>query len=172
MHNSGSNLCLRKWPAVLVSAVVVAVSASSSMAGHDPVCNAVTIVLTELQTLEFGSNAGDGTSTGTVIVTPTGAKTVTGGVFDFGGSPSEASWRINAKKQCNVILTLPVSSTVMSGGDNTTVDTFTRSTNSTNPITIPNSSKITIKIGATLQVGTGQAAGTYSGTYLISVNYD
>ena len=40
---------LRQWAAVIVPAVGVGIWASSSMAGHDPVCEAVTIVLTELR---------------------------------------------------------------------------------------------------------------------------
>ena len=172
MHASDRTRNLRRWAAVIVPAVVVGIWASSSMAGHDPVCEAVTIVLTELGTLEFGSVAGDGSSSGTVIINPdTGAKTVTGGAVDFGGTPSAAaSWQIAGSKQCTVILTFPASITVTSGGDTTTVDTF--NPDLTNPILIPNSGKITFKVGATLNVGVNQAAGTYTGTFNVNVIYE
>ena len=105
-----------------------------------------------------------------MIVSSAGVKTVTGGAVDFGGTPSEASWRIAGKKQCTVILTFHASITVTSGGDTTTVDTF--NPDLTNPILIPNSGKITFKVGATLNVGINQAAGTYSGTFNVNVDYE
>ena len=170
MHMSDLTRSLRKWAAVVPPAVGVGVWASSSMAAHDPNCT-TTITLTELVgILEFGSVAG-GSSTGTVIVSSAGVKTVTGGAVDFGGTPSAAaSWQIAGSKQCTVILTFPASITVTSGGDTTTVDTFTPDL--TNPILIPNSGKITFKVGATLNVGVNQAAGTYTGTFNVNVIYE
>ena len=169
MHVSDLTRSLRKWTAVVAPAVGIGVWASSSMASHDAACTTTITLTNPVATIEFGSVAG-GSSTGTVIVSSAGVKTVTGGAIDFGGTPSEASWQINGKKQCTVILTFPASITVTSGGDTTTVDTF--NPNLTNPILIPNSAKITFKVGATLNVGVNQAAGTYTGTFSVNVDYD
>jgi hypothetical protein len=57
---------------------------------------------------------------------------------------------------------------VTSGANNMTVDTFT-----TNPATYTTNSSgaLTLDVGATLHVGANQTAGSYAGTYTMTVSY-
>jgi len=49
-----------------------------------------------------------------------------------------------------------------------TVDTFTSTPSGTGTLT---GGAETLNVGATLQVGIGQATGSYTGTYSVTVNY-
>ncbi len=66
-------------------------------------------------------------------------------------------------------ITLPSSATLTSGGNTMTVDTYTDDAGATP--TLPGGSD-TFNVGATLNVGADQAKGSYSGTFLVTVNYD
>ncbi len=114
--------------------------------------------------LEYGSAAGDADLAGTVVVSPAENKTVTGGVFDFGGNVAAALYVIvTTNDGGSYSCTLPGSIQVTSGGNSVTVDTFTA-----NPPLIGNmpgnDNEIEMFIGATVHVAAGQAAGNYSGT--------
>jgi hypothetical protein len=128
------------------------------------------IAITWAQDLEFGTLAGDGTSAGTATINPvTGAKTVTGGVYDFGGISNAAVFDVTGKKNRAFTITLPASITLTSGGNTMTLNGFT-----SNPSlvgTLDNNGAATVTVGATLQVGVGQAGGAYSGIFNITVDY-
>lgn len=158
-----------KFSLVILACLFIGVS--SPAFAPPVVCGDTPLILTELTPLEFGSVAGDANSPGTVVINPnTGAKTLTGAAVDFGGSDSPATWRIEGDKQCNVIVTLPGTITMTSGGGSMDVRDFTSS--SPNPVTIPNSRKIDIEVGATGDVGVNQGAGSYTGSYTFTVNYE
>ena len=118
--------------------------------------------------LEYGSAAGDADLAGTVVISPAGAKTVTGGVFDFGGFHQPADFQVKTQTAGeSYSCTLPGSITLTSGANTMTLDTFTA-----NPPLVgsmdPGSTVIRIKIGATVHLATGQAAGNYSGTFTLT----
>ncbi len=118
--------------------------------------------------LFFGSAAGDADLAGTVVVSPTAAKTVTGGAFDFGGLVQAAQFQIKTDNDGEPYsCTLPSSFQVFSGGDSMTVDTFTTS----HPLVgsmDPGSNVILMNIGATVHLAAGQAAGNYSGSFTLT----
>ncbi len=66
-------------------------------------------------------------------------------------------------------ITLPSSAILTSGGDTMTVDTYTDDAGAT-PTLVGGSD--TFNVGATLHVGATQAAGTYSGTFSVTVHYN
>ena len=113
--------------------------------------------------LAFGLAAGDVGLPGTVVISPAGAKTVTGGATDLGGADGAARFRVSGTKNTSYSCTLPGSILVTSGANSATVDTFTTSPGLTG--NLGPSGKVTIDIGATLHLAAGQAAGTYSGTF-------
>jgi hypothetical protein len=58
--------------------------------------------------LKFGVFASDIDYSGTVVINAsTGAKTTTGGVFDFGGASSPAVFLIRGRPDANVVVDLP-----------------------------------------------------------------
>lgn len=124
-----------------------------------------------MQDMAFGTLAGDGTLAGTAVINPsTGVKSVTGGVFDLGGIHNPAIFEVKGDKNTTFNITLPGAVTLTSGGNSMTLNNFTSSPSGSGVPTGPNG-KVDVTVGATLQVGVNQAAGTYSGVFTVTVNY-
>ncbi len=132
--------------------------------------------------LDFGTMIR-GTTAGTVVVPPTGARTVTGGVTLAPGTfgPSRFAG-YGAPGQTVQISVASNSITInrVGGGGSMTVDTFmigsspTWSAITTAPtnFTIGSSNGIfNFAMGATLRVGANQAPGDYNGTFTVILNY-
>ena len=115
--------------------------------------------------MDFGTMTPTGTA-GTVTVTPAGVRTSVN-VDLFGGTPAAASFSVTGEPGQAYFITLPSSTTLTSGGNTMTVDTFTDA--GATPTLVGGSD--TFNVGATLNVGGAQAAGTYSGTFPVTVNY-
>lgn len=129
----------------------------------------ITIVLQD--DLAFGSVAGDGSETGAVTVdAATGAKSVSGGAFDFGGVHARARFLVSGEKNTAYIITLPNSVTATDGGaGTTTIDTFASDPSGTG--SFPGNGRDTMFVGATMNLGVAQSAGSYSGVYSVIVEY-
>jgi len=117
--------------------------------------------------MDFGTMLTTGTA-GTVTVTPAGARSSVD-VDLFGGVPSAASFDVTAQKKTNYFITLPSSTTLSSGANTMTIDTFNHDAGAS-PKT--NGGGDTFNVGATLNVGAAQAAGAYSGTFTVTVSYN
>ena len=144
--------------------------AVSQACGTPPCGGGQPISITWAQDLDFGTLAGDGTSAGTATINPvSGAKTVAGGVYDFGGISNPATFNLKGTRNTAFTITLPASITLTSGGNTMTLNGFTSSPSLVG--VLDNSGKATVAVGATLQVGTSQAAGAYSGIFTITVDY-
>lgn len=136
----------------------------------------LTITLTATQDLNFGTiTAGGGA--GTVRIDVAGARTVTGGVTEITGGGFQAQSIIAITGSTGVPIDVSMgaaSYTVNNGaGDTMAVNTFQIETNgggTAQTITLGATSS-TFPVGATLNVGAGQAAGTYTGTFTINANY-
>lgn len=84
--------------------------------------------------------------------------TPTAGVFNITGEPN-----------VSVTVTLPSSITLTgSTGGTMTVNTFTKSVASP---TLNSSGQLSLGIGANLNINASQTAGTYTGTYTLTINY-
>ncbi len=145
------------------AAVVLAASLLSGFATGIRDAAAAATQVTNNRDLAFGDVASNAELAGTVVISPAGVKTVTGGVADLGGTDTSAKFTVNGPKNASYGCILPGSFQVTSGANSATADTFT-----TNPGlsgTFPNSGRVTIEIGATLHLAAGQAAGSYSGTF-------
>ncbi len=106
---------------------------------------------------------------GTVTVTPAGARSSVD-LDLFGGLPAAASFDVTGEKDSNYSITFPSSATLTSGANTMTMDTFTHDAGGTPQLS--GSGSDTFNVGATLNVGATQAAGTYSGTFAVTVNYN
>lgn len=137
-------------------------------------CAQTVIVLTTTRGLDFGRFAA-GTGGTVTLNAATGARSKTGNLILL-NSPSAAQATYNVAKSKNgnvaqtVAITLPTNNTVQlsSGANHMDVNNFLCS-----PATIasvPNGGLV-LSVGATLVVGSGQPAGTYTGSYNITVNY-
>ncbi len=117
--------------------------------------------------MDFGTMVTTGTA-GTVTVTPAGARSSVN-VDLLGGVPAAASFNVTGKVGQAYFITLPSSTTLSSGGNTMTVDTFNHDAGAT-PTLVGGSD--TFNVGATLHVGATQAAGTYSGPFSVTVTYN
>lgn len=124
--------------------------------------------------LAYGNVAVNATP-GTVVMTPAGARSVTGGCTlpAVTGSPSATSFDVTGAANYTYAITLPAAPTTISfGANNMTVDTWTSTPSGTG--TLSGAGAQTLTVGATLHVGGSQAAGTYTSAtpFTVTVNYN
>ncbi|PSL34709.1 DUF4402 domain-containing protein [Chitinophaga ginsengisoli] len=125
--------------------------------------------------MNFGNVAVQSTTAGTVVLTPAGVRSATGGVTlpNTAGTVAAAKFTVSGTSGYTYNITLPSTALTITSGSNTmTVTTFTSSPSGTSG-TLTGGSEV-LNIGATLNVSAGQPAGTYvSGTpFDVTVNYN
>ena len=130
------------------------------------------ISLTNLSGIVFGDISA-GTSTGTVAIDPTSARTASGGATINTALPGNAAtFEITGAPNAVFAVTLPASVLITSpSGDSMVVDGFS-STPAGGSGLLDNSGKQTLSIGSTMHVGSLQPLGAYTGTMEIDVNYN
>ena len=124
--------------------------------------------------MDFG-NVAVSASLGTVILTPAGVRSVTGGVTlpAVTGTVTAATFDVSGQANFTYSITLPAAATTITSGANTmTVDTWISTPTPTG--TLDGTGAETLSVGATLNVAAGQAPGAYlSGTaFTVTVNYN
>ena len=135
----------------------------------------VTIVAGSSAILNFGSMSA-GAAGGTVVINTAGARSTTGSVVGVTGAGliSQGVFYVNGSTGLPIDITVTSPAfTLTNGGDTMTVNNFNLLTNAggnSGTITLA-ANPTTFPIGATLNVGPAQAAGTYTGSYTINVNY-
>lgn len=124
------------------------------------------MTVTNTATLDFGTLAPSAVA-GTVVIAPAGGRTTTGGVKGVSGTFGPGAFNVAITSgSSNFFFFLPGNATLSSGGNTMTVNTF--KSNPTSPGTVPGPpGSVVVRVGATLNVGVNQAAGTYTGTYSI-----
>ena len=134
---------------------------------------AADIAVSNTPALAFGKFvAGSG---GSVIIDPNGARSATGGVFLLAsGAGTAAQFSVTGDRKLTYAVTLPandvVTLTIAGGGSTMAVNSFVSKPTPTGRLS--GSGKQTLKVGATLTVGAGQAVGDFSGTFDVIVVYD
>jgi len=123
--------------------------------------------------LNFGNVAVNNTI-GTVIITPLGVRSVTGGATlpAVTGTVTAASFDVIGDTDYGYSIKLPTTATTVKSGSNTmTVDTWSSNPTTTGKLT---SGKQTLLVGATLNVGISQAAGKYTSdqNFTVTVCYN
>lgn len=132
------------------------------------------IAISKTVDMNFG-NVAASAALGTVILTPAGARSITGGVTlpATAGTVTAASFTVTGTPGYTYAITLPaVALTITSGGPSMTVDTWTSNPTPTGTLVAGTS---TLTVGATLHVGANQAAGVYgvpAETFTVTVNYN
>lgn len=157
--------------AVLALASTVQAQQNTSSTTANATARIITpISITKSTDLNFGDVVPTASS-GTVVVTPAGARSATGGAtLGSSSSVSAASFTVAGQANAAYTVTLPSSATITSGANSMTVNTFTSTPSGTGNLGAGASQ--TLSVGATLQVGANQAIGTYTGTFSVSVAYN
>lgn len=162
------NLSFLSAVALLLLSAAAAQAATTSSNANAQILTALT--LTNTVPLEFGQIAASA-SAGTVSVSTASVRTSTGGVTLAGLTPATAaSFDVLGDAASTYAITLPTSTTIDSGANSMTVDTYVSSPNGTG--TLDGGGADTILVGARLSVGANQAAGSYTGTFDVTVQYN
>ncbi|SFD78748.1 protein of unknown function [Chitinophaga sp. CF118] len=131
------------------------------------------ISITKTADMNFGNVAVQSTTAGTVVLAPDNSRTKTGGVTlpATTGTISAAIFTVSGEGSYTYTITLPSSVTITNAGNNMTVNTFTSTPSGTGTLS---SGTQTLKVGATLNVAAGQAAGTYTSAtpFNVTINYN
>jgi len=129
---------------------------------------ATPIAISQTTAMNFGTVVASA-ATGTAVLATNSALTVTGGVQALGGTPAAAAFSVTGQSGATFAITLPTTATLTSGANTMSLGTFAHSAGATPTLTGGSSA---FNVGATLSVGANQAAGAYSGTYAVTVNYN
>lgn len=124
--------------------------------------------------LQFG-NIAVNNQPGTVVVATNSSRTSTGGITlpSNTGNISAASFDVTGEQNDTYALSLPTSATLSDNNNNNTmtVNNFVSSLDN-NVGTLSNQGTDAFTVGATLNVDANQPAGTYTGTFDVTVNYN
>lgn len=132
-------------------------------------CAAWAAPVTNTASLGFGKIVATG-SAGTVIVTPAGVRSKTGGVVLASGTGvSAASFLASGPNWRAYSIVLPTTATMTVAGHNMTVNTF-RSTPSGSG-NLNGSGNATVTVGATLNIAAAQSTGAYTGTFPVTLAF-
>jgi hypothetical protein len=140
-------------------------TAFSVQAKVDPV-----ISLSKLTDLRFG-DVFTGPTAGTVVLSPAGARSATGGVgLGSLSVTGPATFTVTGAASATYAITLPTSITLSSPGGSLTVTPVTSTPSLTGLLSA--TGQQTLAVGGTLNVAANQADGDYTGTFSVTVAYN
>ena len=170
-----------KMKKILALSVVLLAFSAGAFAQLSDVATATATIVTPLSidntvNMNFG-NVAVGGSAGTVVLTPAGVRSTTGGCAlpTVTGTVTAATFNIAGQSGTVYTITMPAGATTITSGSNTmTVDNWQSSLVPTAFRTLPVGGTEALNIGATLNVAANQPTGTYiSGTpFTVSINYN
>lgn len=135
--------------------------------------------LVPVDDLNFG-NLIPGLTGGTAVISTAGVRTVTGSVVAAGGTVGNAEFQGYGSRNRFVYITTGAATYTLNrvgGGANMTMRNLTLQTDNLTPTFFPSlfrissTDVITLRIGATLDVGPSQQTGVYEATFPITMNY-
>ena len=129
------------------------------------------ITLTRTADMSFGNIIADADG-GTVVLVPAGTRTLNGLTSpSIVGTITAATFTVTGLTGSTYAITLPANHTINSGGNSMVVNTFTSNPSGTGTLT---GGTETLNVGATLNVGSAQPAGTYTNAtgFTVTVNYN
>ena len=145
--------------------------ASNTASGNASATIVAAINVAESTALKFG-NVAAGASPGTVVVTTAGIRSNFGGaVLIPGGGEVQGIFDVTGAINANYAVASPdgTTTTTLTGpGPAMTVDAFTTAHNTA----LDGVGHDLLSVGATLHVAANQTAGSYVGTYPVTVNYN
>lgn len=129
------------------------------------------ISIANVADMSFGNIIADADG-GTVVLVPAGTRTLNGLTSpSIPGTIAAASFTVTGLDGATYAISLPANHTISSGANNMVVDTFTSTPSGTGTLT---GGTETLNVGATLNVGSAQPAGTYTNAtgFTVTVNYN
>ena len=156
-------------PILWLAAAPAAAAATQSAAGQVSILSPLSVLKTA--DLNFGDLIVSGT--GTAVMDPVaGSLTTTGAVTKAGTAAHAAQFTGTGSKNSIVhirVPTTPITVTRVGGTQTMTVSNWTLDQAAN--LKVPPNDIFNFAVGATLNVGAGQVAGTYTGTFQVTVQY-
>jgi len=164
----------RKIALTLTTLAVMTVSSQAAFAASDTGNASATVVgplaIAENTALSFGNFAA-GTG-GTVVIATDGSRTATGDVnLSSADTGNQATFDVTGTSGYTYAITLPAGAATLDDGSGNTMSVNTWVSDPSGTGTLTGGSE-TLNVGATITVGSGQTAGTSTGTYTVSVEYN
>ncbi|MDH5387683.1 MAG: DUF4402 domain-containing protein [Gammaproteobacteria bacterium] len=161
--------------AYAITGVVAAISWTPAQAATATATVDANIIQAIGMTTNNGLSFGDisaGATSGTVIFTPGGASSATGGTTINSSAPGNpASFNVQGTPNASFSISLPISVLLTDAASHSmTVDNFTSSPTPSG--VLDGSGQQTLFVGATLNVSANQAFGSYSGQMTVTVGYN
>lgn len=163
---------------LILSALLITVFVTNANAQATATATATATVVTPIsitkdEDLDFGNLSVQASTGGTVVLTPAGARTRTGGVTlpATAGNVTQAVFVVSGSGAYTYAITLPTTVTLTraSGTETMSAGSFTSTPSGTGTLT---AGRQEVTVGATLTVAAGQAAGVYtSGNFDVTVNH-
>ncbi|MEL6322776.1 MAG: DUF4402 domain-containing protein [Pseudomonadota bacterium] len=158
-----SNLFAAASAALLLAAPVYAVTANSN-AGAEIIAP---LQIANTAALYFGTIAPSLTDADTVVVSTAGAKSCGANLTCLTDDHTAAAFAVTGEADQSYAITLPTSVSISNGTQTMLVDNFTGSKSSGTLVSGADS----FTVGGTLNVAANQAAGEYTGTFAVTVEY-
>ena len=160
--------------ALLLTGISISTFAQVSATANASATIVTPLAISKTVDMNFGNVAVSATA-GTVVLTPAGSRSLTGGVTlpTIAGTVAAASFNVTGANNYTYTITLPASAlTITSGANTMSVNSFTSNPATTGTLSATGSQ--TLNVGATLNVSASQAAGSYiSATpFTVTVNYN
>jgi Mat/Ecp fimbriae major subunit len=159
--------------AIAVAILSYGVSAGAATANATAVTTIISaIAIANTSGLNFGNIAPSASGGDVVVDTADTRASCTGGQF-CNGTVSSAAFNVTGSAGYTYIITLPASIqtlTRVSGTETVSLSSFTHSISGTPTLSAAGTNSF--KVGGTLTVGAGQAAGIYVGSFSVGVDYN
>lgn len=161
---------------ILVLTAITGVYAQESASATATATVVTPIAIAKTSDMNFGNVAVSSSNPGTVILDTNNQRTTTGEATlpTTAGTVTSASFNITGQAGYTYSIGLPSEAITLSaneGANTMTIDTFTSTPNGAGELT---GGAETVNVGATLNLGAGQAAGTYvsAAAVTVTVNYN
>ena len=160
--------------ALLLTGISISTFAQVSATANASATIVTPIAISKTVDMNFGNVAVSATA-GTVVLTPAGSRSLTGGVTlpTIAGTVAAASFNVTGANNYTYTITLPSTALPITSGANTmSVNSFTSNPATTGTLSATGSQ--TLNVGATLNVSASQAAGSYTSVtpFTVTVNYN
>jgi Domain of unknown function (DUF4402) len=158
---------------ILISGFTNTVIGQTTLSAGGSAIVVIPISIANSGNMNFG-NISVSSTVGSVILDPSGVRRVVGGATlpVLSGTVSAASFTVSGSVSSTYSISLPSSYTISSGAKTMIINAFTSNPSGTG--TLSSSGSQTLFVGATLNVGAAQGAGTYTNAtgFGVTVNYN